>query len=107
MNAGIGTQGIVGELKLTNKQFRILNSYCEEKKQCAHVEVFSKASTDDATHFNHELEINIDLRKLGLSHEFGLKAVTNRKFEEFYIRSTHKFVLRILIGCVLIIPHEF
>lgn len=26
---------------------------------------------------NHVLEINIDLRKLGLSHEFGLKAVTN------------------------------
>lgn len=29
--------------------------------------------------FDQVLEINLDLRKLGLSHEFGLKAVTNRK----------------------------
>ncbi|GLV37036.1 apolipophorin [Carabus blaptoides fortunei] len=79
LNANIGSQGIVGELKLTNKQFRLLNSYCEEKKQCAHVEVFTKSNTVDATEFNHELEVNIDLRKLGLSHEFGLKAVTIRK----------------------------
>lgn len=64
---------------MTNKQFRLLNSYCEEKSQCAHVEVFAKHNSDDIAHFNHELEVNIDLRKLGLSHEFGLKAVTNRK----------------------------
>lgn len=79
LNAGLGAKNIVGELKLTNKQFRLLNSYCEEKSQCAHVEVFAKLNNDDLSHFNHELEVNIDLRKLGLSHEFGLKAVTTRK----------------------------
>lgn len=33
----------------------------------------------DAAEFSHDLEMNMDLRKLGLSHEFGLKAVTKRK----------------------------
>lgn len=33
----------------------------------------------DVSNYNNELEIAIDLRKLGLSHEFGLKAVTVRK----------------------------
>lgn len=42
-----------------------------------------KYNTNDsftaAQNYNQVLEINLDLRKLGLSHEFGLKAVTNRK----------------------------
>ncbi|RZC36402.1 apolipophorin, partial [Asbolus verrucosus] len=78
-DAGLGNQAIDAELKVTNKQFRILNSYCEEKKQCAHVEIDIKTITDTVSQFNQEIEIAIDLRKLGLSHEFGLKAVTSRK----------------------------
>lgn len=78
-DAGLGNKAIDAELKVTNKQFRILNSYCEEKKQCAHVEFDIKTNADDVTSFNQVIEITIDLRKLGLSHEFGLKAVTIRK----------------------------
>lgn len=95
-DAAIGSKAIDAELKLTNKQFRIMNSFCEEKKQCAHVEVDSKTTANgkltheitsksnlifvlDVSNYNNELEIAIDLRKLGLSHEFGLKAVTVRK----------------------------
>lgn len=58
---------------------RILNSYCEEKKQCAHFEVDSKINENPNQQFHHLLEINVDLRKLGLSHEFGLKAETSLK----------------------------
>lgn len=78
-NAGLGNKAVDTELKVTNKQFRILNSYCEEKQQCAHIEVDSKTNTATTGEFNHELEIAVDLRKLGLSHEFGLKGVTTRK----------------------------
>lgn len=78
-DAILGNKGIDSELKITNKQFRILNSYCEEKEQCAHIEVDSKTNVNDVSNYNNELEVAIDLRKLGLSHEFGLKAVTVRK----------------------------
>ncbi|CAH0549657.1 unnamed protein product [Brassicogethes aeneus] len=77
-DAKLGNKAIDAEFKATNKQFRILNSYCEEKKECAHIELDSKANINGAAHYNQELEINIDLRKLGLTHEFGLKSVTNR-----------------------------
>lgn len=75
----LGNKGIDSELKITNKQFRISNSYCVEKEQCANIEVDSKTSVNDLQSYNNELEVAIDLRKLGLSHEFGLKAVTVRK----------------------------
>lgn len=78
-DAILGNKAVDSELKVTNKQFRILNSYCEEKKQCAHIEVDSKTNINDVTNYENELEVAIDLRKLGLSHEFGLKAVTVRK----------------------------
>ncbi|XP_044260123.1 apolipophorins [Tribolium madens] len=85
-DASLGNKAIDAELKVTDKQFRILNSYCEEKKQCAHVEVDVKTIVSDVKAFNQEIEIAIDLRKLGLSHEFGLKAVTTRK--EFVLDHT-------------------
>lgn len=102
--ASLGSKAIDAEYKITNKQFRIMNSYCEENKQCAHIEVDSKTTSagkfprkpcvcvcvcvssqtlpsgfTDVAEFNHELELAVDLRNLGLSHEFGLKGVTTRK----------------------------
>ncbi|KAF5283201.1 hypothetical protein FQA39_LY17393 [Lamprigera yunnana] len=78
-NAAIGSQAIDAEYKATDKQFRIMNSYCEEKQQCAHIEIDSKTNVASAEEYNNELEVALDLRKLGLSHEFGLKGVTTRK----------------------------
>ncbi|XP_025837556.1 apolipophorins isoform X3 [Agrilus planipennis] len=78
-NGGLGPKAIDAELKLTNKQFKVLNSYCEEKKQCSHIELDSKITQNDVSIFNHEIEIAIDLRNLGFPHEFGLKGVTTRK----------------------------
>lgn len=63
---------------MTNKHFRLLKSLCEEKKQCSHIEVDSKV-TSTSNSYEHVLEANVDLRKIGLSHEFGLKTVSTLK----------------------------
>lgn len=44
LNAQLGNQGVVSELKVTNKQFRSVNSYCEEKQQCAQFNVETKVN---------------------------------------------------------------
>ncbi|XP_044764136.1 apolipophorins-like [Coccinella septempunctata] len=77
-DATLGNRAIDAELKLTNKEFRYLNSYCEESKQCAHIEVNAKTDVNDLEHFNNQIEVTIDLRVLGIPNEFGLKAVTKR-----------------------------
>ncbi|XP_050302966.1 apolipophorins [Anthonomus grandis grandis] len=78
-DASLGDRAIDSEYKLTNKHFRLQNSYCEKTKECAYIEIENKINANDASNFNQVLEISLDLRKLGLSHEFGLKATTNRK----------------------------
>ncbi|KAB0791517.1 hypothetical protein PPYR_03317 [Photinus pyralis] len=78
-NAAVGSQAIDAEFKATDKQFRIMSSYCEEKQQCAHIEIDSKTNIATLGEYNNELEVALDLRNIGLSHEFGLKGVTMRK----------------------------
>lgn len=41
-NAAVGDRAVDAEYKLTNKQFRILESYCEKRKECANFELDSK-----------------------------------------------------------------
>lgn len=41
LNAGYGQKNVVVDLKLTNKQFRMANSYCEPKQECAHIDLNS------------------------------------------------------------------
>lgn len=41
LNAGYGQKNVVVDLKLTNKQFRMANSYCEPKQECAHIDLSS------------------------------------------------------------------
>nr|QWT69540.1 apolipophorin [Harmonia axyridis] len=77
-DATLGNKALDAELKLTNKEFRYLNSYCEESKQCAHIEVNAKTEVNDLERFNNQIEVTIDLRALGVPNEFGLKAVTKR-----------------------------
>ncbi|XP_066149050.1 apolipophorins isoform X2 [Euwallacea fornicatus] len=78
-DATLGERALDTEFKVTNKHFKVQGSYCEQKKECAYVEIENKVDANDAENFNQILEINLDLRKLGLLHEFGLKAVTVRK----------------------------
>ncbi|XP_066261681.1 apolipophorins isoform X2 [Euwallacea similis] len=78
-DATLGERALDTEFKVTNKHFKVQGSYCEQKKECAYVEIENKVDKNDADNFNQILEINLDLRKLGLQHEFGLKTVTVRK----------------------------
>ncbi|KAK9874207.1 hypothetical protein WA026_002563 [Henosepilachna vigintioctopunctata] len=78
-DASLGNKAIDAELKWTDKEFRYTNSYCEESKQCAHVEVDIKNSIEGVSQFSNEIEVTIDLRVLGIPNEFGLKAVTRRE----------------------------
>ncbi|XP_060534250.1 apolipophorins [Cylas formicarius] len=75
----LGNRAVDADFKISNKQFRAQTSYCEEKKECASVEIDNKINVNDVENFDSVLEINLDLRKLGLSHEFGLKSETSRK----------------------------
>lgn len=41
LNVNFGPSAIVGELKLTNKELHVFNSYCEQNKDCAHFKLQS------------------------------------------------------------------
>lgn len=68
----------MAELKLTNRNFVVRTSVCEEREQCINFEIRSAFKEIGIEQVKHELLISIDLRKLGYSHEFGLKAETER-----------------------------
>ncbi|KAF7279304.1 hypothetical protein GWI33_007437 [Rhynchophorus ferrugineus] len=76
LNAVLGTEAIDAEFKVTDSRFRVETSYCEKKQDCVHFEIDNKMSTEDLEKIEQLLEVNVDLRKLGLPHEFGLKAET-------------------------------
>uniref|UniRef100_W4VRP6 Putative apolipophorin n=1 Tax=Corethrella appendiculata TaxID=1370023 RepID=W4VRP6_9DIPT len=79
LNGLIGPKNIVTEIKLTNKNFNVKYTVCEEKKQCINIDIKSVLKSSDIENFEHQLLISIDLRELGYSHEFGLKAETARQ----------------------------
>ncbi|KRT79672.1 hypothetical protein AMK59_8805, partial [Oryctes borbonicus] len=75
INAIVGTKAFDIEYIQTQKHFKYLTSYCVEKKECAHIEIDHKSPDD----YTEVLVINLDLRPLGVSHEFGLKSETDLK----------------------------
>lgn len=79
VNAKLGTKSIVGELKLTDKNVQLKHTACEEQKECINLDVQSTIAQADLDGFRHQVIVSIDLRKLGYSHEFGLKAETTRQ----------------------------
>lgn len=46
LNANFGPSAIVGEVKLTNKEVHVFNSYCEQSKDCAHFKLQATLDTD-------------------------------------------------------------
>ncbi|XP_063705361.1 apolipophorins isoform X2 [Culicoides brevitarsis] len=74
----IGTKNIISELKLTDKNVAFKHTVCEAKKQCVNVDLRSTIQKTEFNDFKHELLISVDLRELGYSHEFGLKADTSK-----------------------------
>uniref|UniRef100_A0A6B2E804 Putative apolipophorins n=1 Tax=Phlebotomus kandelakii TaxID=1109342 RepID=A0A6B2E804_9DIPT len=78
VNAQLGPKSIVGELKLTDKNVQLKHTACEKQRQCINLDVQSTIFQADLDSFRHQVVVSVDLRKLGYSHEFGLKAETNR-----------------------------
>lgn len=46
---------IVGELKLSNKEVLVFNSYCEQSKDCAHFKLQSSYDTDRKSNFHRHV----------------------------------------------------
>ncbi|GJQ78075.1 hypothetical protein Trydic_g2417 [Trypoxylus dichotomus] len=75
INAIVGAKAFDIEYIQTDKHFKYLTSYCIEKKECAHIEIETKEPDD----YTEVLTVNLDLRPLGVSHEFGLKSENDLK----------------------------
>lgn len=96
LNIFIGPRNFAGELKLTDKEFHAKYTGCEAKNRCSNLEAKSLLEATSVEGFKHNLVVTIDLREVGFSHEFGLKADTSRngwKFQhsiDAYLQSQDK-----------------
>ncbi|XP_077288489.1 apolipophorins-like [Arctopsyche grandis] len=76
-NVALGEKSTVIEYKNTNLAYKFSSAYCEEKKQCAHIDINNKLDTSAVDRFMHNLQVSVDLRKLGFVPEFGLQTATD------------------------------
>ncbi|KAL6440757.1 hypothetical protein ACFW04_003301 [Cataglyphis niger] len=83
LNAKFDPAAIVGELKLSNKEMLVSNSYCEQSKDCAHFKLQSSYDTDKKSYLNHQITVEVDLKKFNVPAEFGLKTSTEIKDSKF------------------------
>ncbi|KAM0732090.1 Apolipophorin [Formica fusca] len=83
LNAKFDPAAIVGELKLSNKEILVSNSYCEQSKDCAHFKLQSSYDTDKKNYLNHQITVEVDLKKFNVPAEFGLKTSTEIKDSKF------------------------
>lgn len=79
----MGPRNYASELKITDKQFHTKYSGCAKKNSCTNFEAKSSLEQSDLNGFKHNLEVAIDLRKVGFPHEFGLKSETSRENFKF------------------------
>ncbi|XP_017879492.1 apolipophorins [Ceratina calcarata] len=77
LNANFGPSAIVGELKLTNKEVHVFNSYCEQSKDCAQFKLQSIFNAQPT--LRHQITVEVDLKKFNVPAEFGLKTNTELK----------------------------
>lgn len=79
-NGDLGPKNIIAEIKLTNKNFHIRHTICEEKNSpCVNFGINSTILHADWNNFKHNLLVVVDLRKLGFAHEFILNSDTTRE----------------------------
>lgn len=78
VNVFIGPRNFAGELKLTDKEFHAKYTGCETKNRCTNLETKSVLENSSLEGFKHNLVVTVDLREVGFTHEFGLKADTSR-----------------------------
>ncbi|XP_024936320.1 apolipophorins isoform X2 [Cephus cinctus] len=86
LNTNFGQFAIVGELKLSNKGIYVFNSYCEQSKDCAHFKLQSTLADPELTHLDHQITVEVNLKKFNVPAEFGLK--TSTKTEGFTLDHT-------------------
>nr|XP_012148156.1 PREDICTED: apolipophorins [Megachile rotundata] len=79
LNANFGPSAIVGELKLSNKEVHVFNSYCEQNKDCAHFKLQSTLDVEQKALLKHQITVEVDLKKFNVPAEFGLKTSTELK----------------------------
>ncbi|XP_076294213.1 retinoid- and fatty-acid binding glycoprotein apolipophorin [Lasioglossum baleicum] len=83
LNANFGPSAIVGELKLSNKELHVFNSYCEQTKDCAHFKLQSTLEAPtDKLNLKHQLTVEVDLKKFNVPAEFGLKTNTQYNYPQ-------------------------
>lgn len=83
LNAKFDPVAIVDELKLSDKEVLVFSSYCEQNKDCAHFKLQSNYDTDNKSHLNHQITVEVDLKKFNVPAEFGLKTSTELKNSKF------------------------
>ncbi|XP_072946075.1 apolipophorins [Epargyreus clarus] len=86
VNLAIGERSYVAESRITNMEYKNSYVYCEEKKQCAHVDILSKINMQKPGVVQHLVNVGFDLRKLGFAPEFGLEVVnefSEKKFPQY------------------------
>ncbi|XP_054010516.1 apolipophorins isoform X2 [Hylaeus anthracinus] len=83
LNANFGPSAIVGELKLSNKEIHVFESYCEQNKDCAHFKLQSILDTANPSALKHQITVQVDLKKFNVPAEFGLKTITEVKAPAF------------------------
>ncbi|KAK1130809.1 hypothetical protein K0M31_018919 [Melipona bicolor] len=79
LNANFDPSAIVGELKLSNKELHIFNSYCEQNKDCALFKLQSSVNVQQKSLLKHQVTVEVDLKKFNVPVEFGLKTSTELK----------------------------
>lgn len=78
LNVFVGPRKFAGEFKMTDKEFHTKYTGCENNNRCTNLETKSILKSSSIDGFEHNFMITVDLREVGFSHEFGLKADTNR-----------------------------
>ena len=70
---------IVGELKLSNKELHVFNSYCEQKKDCAQFKLQSIMNVEQKKLLKHQVTGRSRSKKVHRPEKFGLKTRTELK----------------------------
>ncbi|XP_015121091.1 apolipophorins [Diachasma alloeum] len=93
LNANFGPSAVVGEFKLSDKEINILNSFCEKSKDCAHFKLRSILDSDRETRMNHQITLEVDLKKFYVPVEFGLKITSKYQPKELTFDHTANLYL--------------
>ncbi|XP_066596058.1 apolipophorins [Prorops nasuta] len=91
LNANFGPSAVVGEWKLTNKEFHVFNSFCEQNKDCAHLKIQAIQDTDNKSYYKSDKTVELNLKKFSVPVEFGLKS--NTEIKDFKLDHTASLYL--------------